>query len=629
MTSESAITIPEHAVESEPSRNLQTRKGRVLLLLALALTFVAYSGTLRYEFVYDDGDFIVRNRSLTSWSYLPHYFTEHLWGYRDINLPGNYYRPLFLVWALINRSLLGLSPTAWHLVTVLTYLATVVMVYWLARTLLKDRVAAGIAALVFGLFPLHIETAAWVCGASEPVLALLFIPSFLFYVKSLDARKQSSGKRLEAVKWMALSIVFYAAALFAKETAIILPAIVVAYELIRRDDALARDAGQSTPIRSSLKRMIVRAVTAIKHIIPFIAVSIVYLIIRSLVLGSVIYTPVKLPSVTKVLTVPLLLWNYLRLLLWPVGLSEFYDTPYVDRPGLVSFWLPLAAVVLAIAVMWWAMKRINDRSERRTLAFACVWLVVPLLPVLNVAAFRRGDLIHDRYLFLPTMGLAMLIAYGIRKLRVGLGELLGLPKIQALAVLVIAASLGFATASQHVDWANDIVLFHRSLSVAPGNEIAQNAFGDALSRRELYDEAITVFEDLVSRSPGNQAGQYNLGYNYYKVGRYNDALPHLATALEINSRDERQFLTLGVTLFYLDKYDAAEKALRDGIKLRQDGLGLHYALGAVFKQTGRLREALDEFNQELVYYPEYGSARDQIEQIKNQLQAGATTGARH
>ena len=63
--------------------------------------------------------------------------------------------------------------------------------------------------------------------------------------------------------------------------------------------------------------------------------------------------------------------------------------------------------------------------------------------------------------------------------------------------------------------------------------------------------------------------------------------------------------------------------------MRRDGLGLHYALGAVFKQTGRLREALDEFTQELTYNPEYVSARDQIEQINKQIQAGGADGGSH
>jgi tetratricopeptide (TPR) repeat protein len=149
----------------------------------------------------------------------------------------------------------------------------------------------------------------------------------------------------------------------------------------------------------------------------------------------------------------------------------------------------------------------------------------------------------------------------------------------------------------------------------------------------MNDEAITVFENLVQQEPYNPTALYNLGYNYYKVGRYKEAVVYLATAVEINPKDERQFLTLGVTLFFLDKYDAAEGVLRQGIAVRRDGLGLHYALGAVLKQTGRLEEALNEFNQEVVYNPEYVSAYDQMNQIKQQMRtappqsASPTTGS--
>ncbi len=64
-----------------------SRQHYVLLPVVLILTFAAYSGTLRYEFVYDDLDVIVNNNRLTSWSYLPGYFTEHLWIHQSINLP--------------------------------------------------------------------------------------------------------------------------------------------------------------------------------------------------------------------------------------------------------------------------------------------------------------------------------------------------------------------------------------------------------------------------------------------------------------------------------------------------------------------------------------------------------------
>jgi Flp pilus assembly protein TadD len=613
----SSVKMDSMSMSSEGVR--ASSLNRFLPALALLFTFLAYSGTLRYEFVYDDGDQIVGNRYLTSWSYLPRYFKEHLWSHRDFNLPGNYYRPLFLVWLRLNRSFLGLNATLWHLVTLCTYLGSVLVVYWLARRLLKDKLTAGLAALIFGLCPLHIETAAWVSGVTEPLLALLFVSSFLFYTNSREVEQKHPNQPAAKLKWLAASVFFFALALFSKETAIILPALILAYELICGDVPEASIGASNLASRS--KTLVSRALKSATHIIPFIGVALIYLLVRAKVLGGVVYTPSKLPLTTKLLTVPSLMWGYVKLLFWPVGLSEFYDTPYVDRPGLTTFFLPMIAVVLVVTVVCWAITRIKDGRERRTIWFICSWLVIPILPVLNIATFRPGDLIHDRYLFLPTIGFSILIAYSLRKLKSGSRQIAGMPAIQALTSLLLIGLLGAATAYQHVYWANDIVLFHHSLTVAPGNEIAENAFGDALSKREMYDEAIGVFEGLVRQAPLNAAAHYNLGYNYYQVGRYEEALPHLATAVELNPKDERQFLTLGVTLLLMNKYDLAEQALREGIRLRRDGIGLHYALGAVFKQTGRLEDALNEFNQELAYNPQYVSAHDQINQIKQQMRS--------
>jgi tetratricopeptide (TPR) repeat protein len=78
-------------------------------------------------------------------------------------------------------------------------------------------------------------------------------------------------------------------------------------------------------------------------------------------------------------------------------------------------------------------------------------------------------------------------------------------------------------------------------------------------------------------------------------------------------------LTLGVVLFETNRLDEAEAALRHGIGLRQNGYGLHYALGAVLKTKGNLPAALDEFKMELEYNPHYQDANEQIAKIEQQL----------
>src|SRR6185295_8267511 len=127
------------------------------------------------------------------------------------------------------------------------------------------------------------------------------------------------------------------------------------------------------PIASRFRTLFGRSITAMKRILPYVALGVVFLAIRALVLGILIYQPAKQPLLIRLLTVPSLLFGYVRLLVWPVGLSEFYDTPYVVTPGFSVFVLPLVAVVLVILVLGWAISRVKDAGEKRILAFACAW----------------------------------------------------------------------------------------------------------------------------------------------------------------------------------------------------------------------------------------------------------------
>src|SRR5205085_9467176 len=123
-----------------------TLSPRLLALAVIGITFLAYSGTLGYEFVYDDRGQIVNNPFIQSWHYLPRYFSDHVWGHVDPTMLGNYYRPMFLVWLLINEALFGLKSSWWHLTTILAHVAVTLMVFTLARRLLKSLPAAAIAA---------------------------------------------------------------------------------------------------------------------------------------------------------------------------------------------------------------------------------------------------------------------------------------------------------------------------------------------------------------------------------------------------------------------------------------------------------------------------------------------------
>ena len=207
---------------TRPVRALPEVSQALLPILILTATLVVYLGTLQFEFVYDDLGQIVTNPLVHSWSYLPVYFRANVWAQSFV--VGNYYRPIFMVWLLLNYTVFGLQPFFWHLTTVGLHVTATWLVFVLVERLTRDRRAAGIAALVFGLHPVHLEAVAWVSGLTEPLLAVFCIPAFLAY---LNYRERERSPR-----WLAISLLLYTVALFTKETAVILPALIVAWELI-------------------------------------------------------------------------------------------------------------------------------------------------------------------------------------------------------------------------------------------------------------------------------------------------------------------------------------------------------------------------------------------------------------
>ncbi len=125
----------------------------------------------------------------------------------EANVPsglGNYYRPLFLLLLRINYSIFGDRPLGWHLLAVVMHLVVTWLVYMLVRKVTGQFTTAWLAAVIFGVHPIHHEVVAWVSGTTESLFAILFLLAFLAYLRSREGSK---------ALWMTLSCALYALAL--------------------------------------------------------------------------------------------------------------------------------------------------------------------------------------------------------------------------------------------------------------------------------------------------------------------------------------------------------------------------------------------------------------------------------
>lgn len=566
-----------------------------MLAVALFGTFAAYARTLRFQFIYDDQLIIIQNPAIHSWRYFPQYFTKHFWAgpFPDIQSKGNYYRPLYLIWLRLNDAAFGSHAGAWHLALVLLHVLVTLLVYFLTKRMLKDRWIAAWAALLFGLHPVHIDSVAWASGSTDVLLAVFQISAFLCYLRAREAGRKRP--------WKGLSLVFYALALLDKEIAIVLPALVFVYEWLFGNEsatALAVD-----DLGGRIKR-------SVRSAIPYLIVTIPYLAARAAVVARRPGIQMPLPLSAVLFTWPSLFWFWITHLFWPVGLSIFYDVPPVNHPGLRNFVLPgLAAAVVIGLIAWWGWRR-------REAAFAAAWLVLPLLPFLEIRWFVQSDYAHDWHLYVPSIGFVIIAACGLQHILNWWMKRGNRPAVPVLVALALAALLGCSTFEQTAWFHDDLVFAEHNARAVPGNPYGRLYYGVQLGKAARYTEAANEFRGAIAADPGNWSAYYNLGLTDYKLHRWDEAERCLKTAASMNPRHSGSFFYLGLAELNLNRLEEAGAAIRQAIVLQSDGYGYHFALGIILRLQGDLPGALEQFRAELKANPGQPSVERQIAEIE-------------
>lgn len=587
-----------------------SRRQRTLLPAAiLAATFLSYVATLDLGFVFDDLILIITNGSILSWRYFPSYFTSHIWSFHYPHWLANYYRPLFLGWLRLNDTLFGLHPWGWHLTSVLAHMAATYLVYRLCLRLSGDGWVAGAAGLVFGLHPVHVEAVAYVSSAQDPLSVVLALGALLAFRRSRESESR--------LRWIATSLGLSAAALLFKETALILPILIGGYAWIYG----AADSREVAPVEF---RFFQRLRSALGASIPYWVVILLYMPLRTWALKGFAHVVTSISMAQEILTLPSVLLFYMRLLLWPSRLSYFYDTPYISTPSWHDFVLPavlLAAVAAALAY-WYVRMRRSAPEEAKAMAFACLWMILTLLPVLNFRLLPEGEIAHDRYLYLPSVGFALLVAMALRQALGRTARFLK-PAWVLLGALALIGAMGVATARQCLFWSDDLVLSSRAHEIAPHNVTATTGLAAAAAKRGMDGQAMALYQQVLAIQPNAWPASRDLAYLYYAHGNFQEAARLFALSLTVGPEDGDQFLCLGLALLQTEQPSEAEKAVRAALLVRPEGKNYHLALGMVLRAEGRLPEAMREINVELEHDPHNPQAQTLLEEVSRQIQAEA------
>ena len=527
-----------------------------IVAVALVATVVAvYSPVLNFKFILDDHRYVGDPR-VQSPGHVWEYFTTYVWA-QFTGGPVSFYRPLFVLWMRLNFILNGESPWGWHLLSVVKHVSVAVLLGLLGWKLLRDRVAALLAGALFALHPAQTESVAWV-SVPDPLMSVAILGAVLLYLRYTQResrngqthtarphrkfRKQAQGRSLArpSAVWLYASAVACLAALMAKETAIVLPAIFFAVTLITPVD---NRTSAVVPARHGIR---VRVVSALREILPFLVATLIYLLLRLNALGGQINPLTQhLPWSTVLLSWPATLWFYLKVLLWPVRSYGFADPILADTFSLRGVVLPGLAVCCAMgalvgACIWafrWARRNLPDRERtgvERALLLGVLFLVLPLLLTLDLNALNPGDFLHGRYTYLPLCGLMLLLATGWHLARKGRIALLSAAALVAVVFCVL-------TVKQEGAWKDDLTVFTVAHQNAPHNVPVARSLTRAnvqialeLDEEGRCDQALPMFEQAIQQFPEDWYAWAGIGECLVKLNNLPRAEQSLRRASELS-----------------------------------------------------------------------------------------------
>ena len=572
--------MPQPKAQKPPAA-LSTRTEWLPLAGLLFATLATYASTFTFGWVYDDPPQIPQNQNL-EWSRIGFLFTHQLWA-SMAGTDARFYRPLLTIWFLINKTLFGLNPHWFHVTTVLAHLAAVALAFFVARALLEDAGPALFATTIFALHPLQVESASWISSVNDSLAAALCFASFLTYRKARVTQQNSA-------LWWILSGIFFLLALFTKEVSVVLPGIIL-IDLWSNRAADTRSA--------SFQRSVLAAIS------PYAAIVVVWLALRSWVLGETAGTTSATSWTSCLLTAPKIFLFDLYRVFVPIGLSPQYDFRAVESPASGQFLLVMIAVIALAALAGTLAKR----DPRLWVGFA--WLILPMVPTFNLRWMNQDDFVHDRYMYMSMLGVALLAgsAYGwIRR---------KWPNLQIVRPLAacIAVVLAFASAIQSQYWANDVILFSRAVSRAPDNEWAQLNYGSALSARGKFAEAAPHFVRSYELMPGWRAANF-AGFAFQQSGDLTQAEQWFKAALLYNPSLANAWFGMGRIRLQQHLPEEAIPYLKKALEFEPTADGFHYEMGTALEQVSQKSSAIEEYRTELQLHPYQTGAQKALDRLQ-------------
>jgi len=557
----SVETGKSFAVRLAPSR------GKLLLqalVIVVAVVWI-YQPALHGGWLWDDRELIALNALVHDPDGLRKIWLE----------PANLidYQPVTVSVEWLQWRLWGDNTMGYHLLNVILHLLSALLVW---RLLGKFGLRlAWLGGLIFALYPVTVESVAWMAELKNTLSLPPFLLAMGFYMDY-----EERGRKRDYF----LALGLFLAAMLCKATMVMFPAVILLYVWWKRGRIGWGDLKASAPFFVlSLALGCVTVWFLQQHAIGRESIPLGGFFSRLALVGSTVLF-------------------YLAKAVLPVGLLPIYPKWSIDPP---SPWQFLPWLLLGVVIGWLWTKR---AGWGRHVLLGLGFFLINLLPFVGFTAgsYMIFTWVADHILYIPILGWIGLLTAALGQIHGRLPAALAAFGIGICGVLVVL--LAFESRGYAGQFISQETLWSYTLRYNPQAWLAYNNLGDALLDRDQVPEAIEKYKQAIKLRPDYAEAHNNLGNAYARLGQTSEAVAQFEIALGIRPDYPEAHYDLGNVLMATGRLPEAMDHYREAVRLKPGAAETHNNLAVALLRTGRISEAMEQSQEALRIKPGYAAA---------------------
>jgi protein O-mannosyl-transferase len=509
------------------------RKILIVYIVLTVVTLAVFWQVNQYDFVYfDDGVYVTNNIHIQSGITLD----GIRWAFSTTY--AEFWHPLTWLSLMFDYQLHGLNAGGYHLTNLILHVMSALLLFWLFNRMTGAIWKSAFVAALFALHPLRVESVAWVAERKDVLSAFFWMLTLCFYVYYTEK---------PVIRRYLLVLFSFVCGLMSKSMVVTLPVVMILLDYW----PMKRFHSQKDLILWQLREKI-----------PFFIFSAIFSIITFYAQYTSKISPLNFiyPLVSRLANAPISFMTYLEKTFWPHDMALNY--PF---PAHIPIWQVLGAsllmVILSAAVIALA-KRLPH------LFVGWLWYATTILPVIGILPI--SDPMADRYIYIPSIGIAIVLAWGIPLLfpRENIRK-----KILFPAGIIVVAILSVLTWKQCGYWKDDVALFNHAFQVTKDNTLLimmHNNLASSLDKEGKISEAIYHYNEAILLQPDYAHAYNKRGGLYVRLGQYQLAIKDYNEAIRLKPDDASAYNNRGITYDRLGQYQLAIKDYNEAIRIKPD-----------------------------------------------------------